>query len=127
MDTDRPFEIVRFVKSIIPRKPTAEIYISIGYNKHGKTELYRHALRHLASSTDKYQLARGQRGMVMVVFTMPSYPVVFKIIKDRFDYPKETTRQAVMDCYRLVFKHDRAGRLIDAQQYKYLTLDSAPF
>ena len=127
VDTDRPFEIVTFIKSIIPRKPRSEIYNSIGYTKHGKTELYRHALRHLAGSTDKYQLALGQRGMVMVVFTMPSYPVVFKIIKDRFDYPKETTRQAVIDCYRLVFKHDRAGRLIDAQEYQYLTLDRHRF
>lgn len=127
VDVERPYELVRFVKSIIPRKPTAEIYISIGYNKHGKTELYRHALRHLAGSTDKYQLARGQRGMVMVVFTMPSYPVVFKIIKDQFDYPKSTTRQAVIDCYRLVFQHDRAGRLIDAQEYQYMTLDRDRF
>ncbi|MCA9187168.1 MAG: bifunctional isocitrate dehydrogenase kinase/phosphatase [Pirellulaceae bacterium] len=127
VDTGRPYGIVRFVKSILPRKPTAEIYISLGYHKHGKTEMYRHALRHLAQATDQYQLAPGQRGMVMIVFTMPSYPVVFKIIKDEFDYPKTTTRQAVMDSYRLVFKHDRAGRLIDAQQYRYLTLDRRRF
>jgi isocitrate dehydrogenase kinase/phosphatase len=127
VDVDRPFEIVHFIKSIIPRKPRSEIYSSIGFKKHGKTELYRHALRHLAGSTDKYQLASGQRGMVMVVFTMPSYPVVFKIIKDTFDYPKQTTRQAVIDCYKLVFKHDRAGRLIDAQEYQYLTLDRRRF
>ncbi len=122
VDVARPSELVRFIKTIIPRKPRAEIYISIGYNKHGKTELYRHALRHLARSSDKYQLALGQRGMVMVVFTMPSYPVVFKIIKDEFDYPKSTSRQAVIDRYHLVFRHDRAGRLIDAQEYEYLTL-----
>ncbi len=127
VDTERPFDIVQFIKSIIPRKPRSEIYNSIGYKKHGKTELYRHALRHLGGSTDKYLLAKGQRGMVMIVFTMPSYPVVFKIIKDRFDDPKQTTRQAVMDCYRLVFQHDRAGRLIDAQEYQYLTLDRNRF
>ena len=127
VEVDRPSELVGFIKTIIPQKPTAEIYISIGYTKHGKTELYRHALRHLAGSSDKYQLARGQRGMVMVVFTMASYPVVFKIIKDHFDYPKSTTRQAVIDRYHLVFRHDRAGRLIDAQEYKYLTLDRSRF
>jgi isocitrate dehydrogenase kinase/phosphatase len=65
--------------------------------------------------------------MVMVVFTMPSYPVVFKIIKDQFDYPKSTTRQAVIERYHLVFRHDRAGRLIDAQEYEYLTLDRSRF
>lgn len=127
VDTRRPFDIVQFINSIIPHKPRSEIYNSIGYKKHGKTELYRDALRHLAGSSDKYQLASGQRGMVMVVFTMPSYPVVFKIIKDQFDFPKRTTRQAVIDCYRLVFKHDRAGRLVDAQEYQYLTLDRRRF
>jgi len=127
VDVERPYDVVRFIKSIIPRKPTAEIYISLGYNKHGKTELYRHALRRLARTTDKYRLAEGQRGMVMTVFTMPSYPVVIKIIKDHFDYPKDCTRQDVIDRYRLVFKHDRAGRLIDAQQYEYLVLDRVRF
>jgi isocitrate dehydrogenase kinase/phosphatase len=127
VEVTRPYELVRFINTIIPRKRAAEIYISIGYNKHGKTELYRNALRHLARSTDKYELARGQRGMVMVVFTMPSYGVVFKIIKDRFDYPKSCTREEVIARYDLVFMHDRAGRLIDAQEYRYLELDRNRF
>jgi len=127
VDVDRPCDLVAFINSIIPRKRKAEIYISIGYSKHGKTELYRNALRHLASSDDKYELARGRRGMVMIVFTMPSYAVVFKIIKDHFDYPKTCTRDEVIDKYHLVFKHDRAGRLIDAQEYKYLKLERPRF
>ncbi len=122
VQVDRPYELVRFIKTIIPRKRAAEIYISIGYNRHGKTELFRNAMRHLRKTDDKYVLARGQRGMVMVVFTMPSYPVVFKIIKDRFDAPKTCTRQSVIDQYHLVFRHDRAGRLMDAQEYHYMEL-----
>lgn len=124
---ERPYDLVQFIKSIVPRKSRAEIYISMGYHRHGKTELYRHALRHLAQSTDLYQRAAGQRGMVMVVFTMPSYPVVFKIIRDRFEYPKQCTRQDVIDHYHLVFEHDRAGRLIDAQEYEYLVLNRRRF
>ncbi len=127
VEIDRPYDMIQFLKSIMPRKRTAEIYIALGYNRHGKTELFRNALRHLAHSSDLYELAKGQRGMVMVVFTMPSYPVVFKIIKDRFDYPKDCTRQEVIDRYRLVFQHDRAGRLVDAQEYKYLVLDRHRF
>ena len=127
VEVERPHDMVAFINSILPRKKTAEVYISLGFSKHGKTELYRNALRHLARTKDKYQLAKGKRGMVMVVFTMPSYPVVFKIIKDRFDYPKECSRQDVIDRYHLVFNHDRAGRLIDAQQYKYLVLDRHRF
>jgi isocitrate dehydrogenase kinase/phosphatase len=127
VDAERPYDLVHFLKTLMPRKSRAEIYISLGYHKHGKTELYRHALRHLATSTDSYQRAEGARGMVMTVFTMPSYPVVFKIIKDRCDEPKQCTRREVIEQYQLVFEHDRAGRLIDAQEYEYLALDRRRF
>jgi isocitrate dehydrogenase kinase/phosphatase len=42
------------------------------------------------------------------------------LIKDKFDYPKTSTRDDVMACYKLVFNHDRAGRLIDAQEFEHL-------
>jgi len=124
---ERPFDLVRFLKSILPRKRDAELYISIGYNKHGKTELYRDLLHHLAASDDTFKIARGEKGMVMTVFAMPAYDVVFKIIKDRFAYPKKNTRQGVMDKYRLVFRHDRAGRLIDAQEFEFLQFERHRF
>jgi isocitrate dehydrogenase kinase/phosphatase len=127
VDVERPYDILSFINSLIPRKRVAEIYISLGYNRHGKTELYRNALRHLANSNDKYELAEGNRGMVMIVFTMPSYPVVFKVIRDRFEYPKDCTRASVIDRYHLIFKHDRAGRLMDAQEYEYLVLQRQRF
>jgi isocitrate dehydrogenase kinase/phosphatase len=111
----------------MPRKRTAEIYISLGYNKHGKTELYRDLLNHLAYSGDHFEIARGQRGMVMLVFTMPSYDMVFKIIKDRFNYPKGSTRKDVLAKYDLVYRHDRAGRLVDAQAFEYLQFERDRF
>jgi len=127
IEVDRPYDMVRFLRSIMPRKRIAELYTAIGYHKHGKTELYRDLLEHLAASDDQFEIARGQRGMVMAVFALPSYDVVFKVIKDRFDSPKDTTRQAVMDHYQLVFKHDRAGRLVDAQEFEYLQFDRRRF
>ncbi len=120
VEADRPYDFVHFLKSMLPRKRVAELYISLGFNKHGKTELYRDLLHHLAHSDDRFEIAPGERGMVMSVFTLANYDVVFKIIKDQFDYPKTTTRDEVMDKYRLVFKHDRAGRLIDAQEFEHL-------
>ena len=127
VDVDLPHEVVAFLKSIMPLKRVAELYISIGYNKHGKTELYRELLRHLDSSSDCFDIAPGERGMVMAVFTLPSFDMVFKIIKDRIDPPKTTTRQEVMERYDLVFKHDKAGRLIDAQEFEHLTFDRRRF
>ncbi len=127
VEADCPRRIIAFLRSILPLKPVAELYISLGLNKHGKTELYRDLQRHLAGSGDLFEIAEGARGMVMLVFTLPSYDVVFKVIRDRFAYPKTTTRQQVMDRYRMVFKRDRVGRLVDAQEFKHLTFQRERF
>lgn len=127
VDADRPHDVIQFLKSIMPLKRVAELYIALGYNKHGKTELYRDLLRHLERSTDKFKIAPGDRGMVMVVFTLPSYDVVFKVIRDRIPFPKTTTRADVLKKYQLVFDHDRAGRLADAQEFEHLAFDRNRF
>ncbi len=120
VDVEVPAGVVRFLKSILPKKPVAELYVTLGYNKHGKTELYRDLLRHLERSGDRFQTARGEKGMVMVVFTMPGYDVVFKVIRDRFGPSKNVTRGHVKERYQFVFEHDRAGRLVDIQEYEFL-------
>ena len=120
VEGERPSDLVHFLATLMPRKPVAELYIAIGYHKHGKTEIYRDLLRYLAESDDRFELARGEPGMVMVVFTLPAYHLVFKVIRDRFALPKSTTRKAVREKYDLVFKHDRAGRLLDAQEFEHL-------
>lgn len=120
VEMERPRDIILFLHSIMPAKRIAELYISVGYHKHGKTELYRDLIHHLENSDDQFEVAPGERGMVMVVFTLPSYDLVFKIIRDQFAYPKTTSREDVMEKYALVFKHDRAGRLVDAQEFEHL-------
>ncbi len=120
-------ELVHFLSTIMPRKPLAELYIAMGHNKHGKTELYRSLRLHLRTSDDRFDYARGARGLVMLVFSMPSYDVIFKVVRDRFHQPKTCTRRDVMEKYQLVFKHDRAGRLIDAQEFEYLRFDRDRF
>ncbi len=120
VDTDRPYDLVRFLGTLMPGKRPAELYITTGYNKHGKTEMYRDLLHHLDRSAGKFVVARGKKGLVMIVFTMPGHDLVFKVIRDRFPPQKRTTRKQIMDRYRLVFNHDRAGRLIDAQEFEHL-------
>jgi isocitrate dehydrogenase kinase/phosphatase len=127
VDVEKPSELVSFLKTIMPRKRIAELYISIGQNKHGKSELYCDMLHHLGRSDKKFEIAEGERGMVMEVFTMPDYDLVFKVIKDHFVYPKHTTRNEVMSKYDLVFKHDRAGRLVDAQEFEHLKFSRSRF
>jgi len=117
VETEVPSAVVEFLLRLLPGKTKADLYTAIGLQKHGKTEFYRDFLRHLKHSTDEFVIAPGARGMVMSVFTLPSYPYVFKVIKDRFPAPKDTTREAVMDKYQLVKQHDRVGRMADSLEY----------
>jgi len=128
VEVDRPHDLIQFLKSILPQKRIAELHIAIGFHKHGKTELYRELLEHLSVCyEDRFDISQGQRGMVMIVFNMPNDDLVFKLIKDRFDTPKKTTPREVMEKYDLVFRHDRAGRLVDAQAFEYLRFDGGCF
>ncbi len=127
VDARRPSDVIQFLRTLMPLKPVAELYAGLGYNKHGKTELFRDLQRHLSRSDDRFVHAPGARGMVMAVFTLPSYDIVFKVIRDRFPEPKRTTRDAVRDQYRLVFMHDRAGRLVDANDFEHVVFDRERF
>jgi isocitrate dehydrogenase kinase/phosphatase len=123
----RPRDMVGFLRSILPHKPLAELYISVGFDKHGKTVLYRDLLANTAVCGQPFRISQGKRGLVMVVFDMPSYDMVFKLIRDRIAHPKETTRRKVIATYDFVFKHNRAGRLLDAQSFEHLQFEHACF
>ncbi|MEZ5566860.1 MAG: bifunctional isocitrate dehydrogenase kinase/phosphatase [Halioglobus sp.] len=120
VDASIPSQYVLFLQQLMPAKPISEIYSAMGYNKHGKTYYHRCAFRHMQSTTDKFIIAPGIKGMVMTVFTMPSYDFVFKVIKDRFTPPKEMTHEQVKAKYALVKRWDRAGRMADTQEFKNL-------
>ncbi len=121
-------DAVVFLRTLLPGKPLDEIYTVLGRAKQGKTERYRHFFRHLAAHPREcLREADGERGMVMAVFTLPSYPLVFKVIRDEFGFPKQSDREEVRAKYALVFRHDRVGRLIDAQEYRHLRFPRAQF
>ena len=117
-----PSAIVAFLQKILPERNRSELYSSIGLHKQGKSDFYRHFLHHLRHSSDKFIIAPGIRGMVMMVFTLPSYRYVFKIIKDKFAPQKEFTRQVVAEKYQLVKRHDRVGRMADMLEYSDVSL-----
>ena len=116
-----------FLQQLMPKKEISEIYSSIGHFRHGKTYFYRTSTRHIRSTDDQFMVAPGIKGMVMTVFTLPSYEYVFKIIKDRFTPPKEVTHQIVKDKYHLVKRWDRAGRMADTQEFNNLVFDASRF
>lgn len=114
-------DTVRYLHELLPGKPLDELYTVLGRARHGKTERYRALFQHLHDHPDeRFVRADGDRGMVMAVFTTRDYPLVFKVIRDHFAWPKQVARQDVEDKYHLVFRHDRVGRLVDAQEYRQL-------
>ena len=118
---------ITLLRSFMPRKSIDELYTVLGRAKQGKTERYFALQRHLDKSIDSFVHAPGDRGLVMLVFTLPSHDLVFKVIRDRFGAPKTSTREDVIDRYQFVFRHDRAGRLVDAQEFRRLRLPRARF
>jgi isocitrate dehydrogenase kinase/phosphatase len=127
VDCEHPYALVNFLQSLIPHKTRADLYSAIGYHKQGKTQFYRDFLNHLSTSNDKFELAAGIKGMVMSVFTLPSYPYVFKIIKDKFAPSKNMTKQDVKEKYRLVKHHDRVGRMADTMEYSEVAFPKSRF
>ena len=127
VDVPVPAEFVNFLKRIIPGKHIAELYTSIGFYKHGKSEFYRALINHLANRDDRFIMAPGVRGMVMSVFTLPGFNTVFKIIKDRFSPSKTVDRATVIDKYRLVKSVDRVGRMADTQEFADFRFPLAKF
>ncbi|TFY98245.1 bifunctional isocitrate dehydrogenase kinase/phosphatase [Ramlibacter humi] len=117
VDMETPAAYVQFLRSLMPRKPRAEIYNAIGLAKQGKTLFYRDFLYHLKHSSDRFRIAPGIKGMVMLVFDLPSFPYVFKVIKDYYPPQKDTSREQIKGKYLLVKQHDRVGRMADTLEY----------
>ncbi len=122
-----PSALIAYLNELLPSKTRSELYASIGMHKHGKTEFYRGFLTHLARSKDEFIIAPGIKGMVMTVFTLPSYQTVFKIIKDSFPPQKNITREEVKEKYYTVKTHDRVGRMADTQEFDHFAFPRARF
>jgi isocitrate dehydrogenase kinase/phosphatase len=127
VDMEVPAAYVSFLRTLMPGKPRAEMYIAVGLHKQGKTVFYRDLHYHLKHSSDNFVTAPGIRGMVMLVFTLPSFPYVFKVIRDRFAPPKQTNPESVRRKYLLVKYHDRVGRLADTLEYSLVALPLGRF
>ena len=118
-DFEVPSAVVRFLLSFLPSKSAADMYTAIGFHKQGKAEFYRDFLDHLRNSSDRLVTAPGIKGMVMLVFTLPSYPYVFKVIRDDFGAVKKVTEREVIEKNRFIKRQDRVGRMADTWEFSY--------
>lgn len=124
---ERPRAIVDFLRTVVPRSRLSELYGSLGFEKHAKTELYREIVSHLERSPDRFVPTRGERGKVMAVLTLPSLDTVFKVIRDAGRLPAGTTRAQVLRRYQDLARLDRAGRLPDVHEFENLSFARGRF
>jgi isocitrate dehydrogenase kinase/phosphatase len=122
VEMDVPSGYVRFLQSLMPHKPRAELYTALGLAGQGKTLFVRDLRHHLHHSQDRFVEAPGTRGLVMHVFNLPSYPYVFKVIRDRFGSSKNTSRDQVMEKFAMVREVDRVGRMAHTIEFRNLAL-----
>jgi len=127
VDLERVGEAVLFLHSIMPVKPVSELFTVLGRAKQGKTERFREIFRHLGETDNRFARAPGERGLVMACFMLENADVIFKVIRDNFPAVKNVRREEVMAKYDMVFRHDRAGRLVDAQEFRRIRLPRARF
>jgi isocitrate dehydrogenase kinase/phosphatase len=127
VDLEHVADAVLYLRRLLPRAPVGELFTVLGRAKQGKTERHRSLMQHLRHSDDQFETAPGQRGLVMICFTLPSLDVVFKVIRDHIPVQKNLSRSEVQARYNFVFKHDRAGRLVDAQEFRRTRFPRARF
>ncbi|CAA9889880.1 Isocitrate dehydrogenase kinase/phosphatase [Candidatus Methylobacter favarea] len=126
-DLETVSDAVVYLKSLLPHKTAGDLFTVLGRAKQGKTDRFRNLLRHMEKHNEQFIHAPGERGLVMIVFTLPTHDIVIKVIRDKFAPPKSVSRNDVMARYKQVFEHDRAGRLADAQEFQYLKFERSHF
>jgi isocitrate dehydrogenase kinase/phosphatase len=127
VDLEAVSDAVVYLKALLPHKTEGELFTVLGRAKQGKTDRFRNLLQHQEKYNEQFIHAPGEKGLVMIVFTLPTHDIVIKIIRDKFALPKSVSRTDVMARYKQVFEHDRAGRLADAQEFQYLKFDRSHF
>ena len=127
VDLDPVGAAIVFLRRVMPQHPVHELFTVLGRSRQGKSERYRVLARHLSFSSDRFMVAPGKKGMVMAVFTLPSFDVVFKVMRDRFAPPKDISHEEVERRYSMVQRNNRSGRLVDAQEFRMLELPRVRF
>ena len=127
IDSESPVGTLNFLMTTLPSKPKAQLLINMGFQELGKECLLQQLSIEIHTSDHKFDFAPGIPGMVMIVFYHPNSNYVFKVVRNNIKPPKNTSEKEVIEKYRFVAQHDRAGRMADVQHFKNLALPADTF
>ena len=120
-------EVFEFLESIAPSRPRAYIYTSIGFIHPGKLQLVHELRQHIAQTQEKFEVAKGVPGTVMIVYALPTFSYVFKVIRDVSTKNTFRGRPHVVGQYWRVHRMDRVGRMLDIMTFHNLRFAQSSF
>lgn len=113
-------ELVDFLSRVLPWRERSELYSSIGFIHPAKLELVRDLRAHLAGTSEKLGTPPGTSGTAMIAFAPPSFPYLFKIVRDKSYKDGFLGREGIMKLYRYVHLIDRFGAMLDPVIFRNL-------
>ena len=132
--TEAPFQVTNrcyhelsgFLQSIMPSRPLALHYSTIGYYHFSKVAVMNEVRRRLTRERELLAVAPGSPGTVSSAFTSPKLPYVLKVIRDRptsgYKWDSFAGVEAVLAKYQRVHEINRTGSMLDNIVYYNLKL-----
>jgi isocitrate dehydrogenase kinase/phosphatase len=118
--TDRYREVLNFLDALAPERGHPAMCAVLGFTHPARVALNQRLRRHFSETGERFVRAPGRTGMAMVVFSPPSFPYVFKIIRDISSKRSWTGSAHIKDVYRWVHEINRGRLMLDAWLYRNL-------
>jgi len=120
VQTDNYREALSFLDTLAPERGHPAMCAVLGFTHPARVALNQRLQRHLMETGEQFSRTPGRAGMAMVVFAPPSFPYVFKVIRDFSSKTGWTGRTRIMDLYRWVHEINRGRLMLDAWLYRNL-------
>ena len=118
--TDAYREVLAFLDTLAPERGHPAMCAVLGFTHPARVALNQRLRRHLRETGERFTPTPGRVGMAMVVFSPPSFPYVFKVIRDFSSKQAWMGRAHIMEIYRWVHEMNRGRLMLDAWLYRNL-------
>jgi isocitrate dehydrogenase kinase/phosphatase len=125
--TDNYREVLSFLDTLSPERGHPAMCAVLGFTHPARVALNQRLQLHLRETGERFTATPGRVGMAMVVFAPPSFPYVFKVIRDYSSKTGWTGRTRIIDLYRWVHETNRGRLMLDAWLYRNLDFSRGHF
>jgi isocitrate dehydrogenase kinase/phosphatase len=113
-------EVLAFLDTLAPERGHPAMCAVLGFTHPARVALNQRLRRHLRETGERFIPAPGRPGMAMIVFSLPSFPYVYKVVRDFSSKQGWMGRAHIMELYRWVHEMNRGRLMLDAWLYRNL-------